>query len=183
MIDGLVHNDDPAEPNLWLPAGSYWTQPAGDVHITSAQGSYNIALIEINQGPYLVKPVEEAFDNGETMIRVPGTDVQWTELPGAPNVKKVHLWNASEDGALKGTLIRLPQGFSGTLETTSPSFQAVVIQGNLVYDQNNNGTTQALAPGSMFSSTGSSQHRITACEQSDCVIYLRSNDQFTVTAG
>ncbi|MEM9420868.1 MAG: DUF4437 domain-containing protein, partial [Planctomycetota bacterium] len=29
VIEGLVHNDDPDAANMWMPPGSYWTQPAG----------------------------------------------------------------------------------------------------------------------------------------------------------
>ncbi|MEM9052957.1 MAG: DUF4437 domain-containing protein, partial [Bacteroidota bacterium] len=38
VISGLVHNDDPEAENMWMPPGSFWTQPAGETHITSAQG-------------------------------------------------------------------------------------------------------------------------------------------------
>ena len=38
VISGKVHNDDPDAKEMWMPAGSYWTQPAGEVHITSAKG-------------------------------------------------------------------------------------------------------------------------------------------------
>ena len=36
-----------------MPAGSFWTQPAGEVHITSARGQETIAYVEIDEGPYL----------------------------------------------------------------------------------------------------------------------------------
>ncbi|NNF05424.1 MAG: DUF4437 domain-containing protein, partial [Candidatus Eisenbacteria bacterium] len=54
VISGLVHNDDPDAAPMWMPKGSYWTQPAGEVHITAAKGSENIAFIEIEEAPYLV---------------------------------------------------------------------------------------------------------------------------------
>jgi hypothetical protein len=44
VISGLVHNDDPKAENMWLPAGSFWTQPAGESHITAAIGKNNIAF-------------------------------------------------------------------------------------------------------------------------------------------
>ena len=65
VLEGLVHNDDPKAEAMWMPRGSFWTQPAGESHITSAKGNTNIAFIEIDSGPYLVKPKKEAFDNGE----------------------------------------------------------------------------------------------------------------------
>jgi len=77
VISGLVHNDDPKAENMWLPAGSFWTQPAGEVHITSAEGMENIAYIEIDSGPYLVKPAEEAFDNRERPVNVDKSNLVW----------------------------------------------------------------------------------------------------------
>lgn len=53
VLSGEVHNDDPEAANMWMPAGSYWTQPAGEAHITSAAGDFNMAYIEIQNGPYL----------------------------------------------------------------------------------------------------------------------------------
>ncbi|MET0000674.1 MAG: DUF4437 domain-containing protein, partial [Candidatus Thiodiazotropha lotti] len=70
VISGTIHNDDPDAADMWMPAGSFWTQPKGEVHITSAKGSTNIALVEIERGPYLVLPVEKAFDAGERPINV-----------------------------------------------------------------------------------------------------------------
>ena len=44
VIKGLVHNDDPEAENMWMPPGSFWTQPAGEAHITSAKGEENILM-------------------------------------------------------------------------------------------------------------------------------------------
>ena len=30
VISGLIHNDDPDAEEMWMPAGSFWTQPKGD---------------------------------------------------------------------------------------------------------------------------------------------------------
>lgn len=29
VISGLIHNDDPAAAESWMPTGSFWTQPKG----------------------------------------------------------------------------------------------------------------------------------------------------------
>lgn len=55
VIKGLMHNDDPTAESLWLPQGSYWTQPAGQNHITAANDEENLIYLEIDSGPYLVK--------------------------------------------------------------------------------------------------------------------------------
>jgi hypothetical protein len=72
VISGRVHNDDPDAADMWMPPGSFWTQPKGEVHITAAKGVTNVALVEIDKGPYLVLPVEEAFDSGERPVNVDG---------------------------------------------------------------------------------------------------------------
>lgn len=64
VISGAVHNDDPNAENLWMGPGSFWAQPAGESHITpAAPGSEATAFLEILEGPYLVQPSDEAFDN------------------------------------------------------------------------------------------------------------------------
>ena len=82
VLRGLVHNDDPDAANMWMPKGSYWTQPAGEAHITSAKGQENIAYIEIAAGPYLVRPVEEAFDEGERPVNVDPSNLVWLDGSG-----------------------------------------------------------------------------------------------------
>ena len=58
VISGLVHNDDPGAEEMWMPAGAFWTQPPGQVHITPAKGKNVVAYIEIDNGLYLVMPKE-----------------------------------------------------------------------------------------------------------------------------
>ena len=39
VLAGGLHNDDPKAEPMWMKVGSYWTQPAGEVHITSSRGA------------------------------------------------------------------------------------------------------------------------------------------------
>ena len=55
---------------MWMGPGSYWSQPAGETHITSAKGSPTTAFLEILDGPYLVRAANEAFDSGERPVNV-----------------------------------------------------------------------------------------------------------------
>ena len=71
VIQGLVHNDDPTAAPMWMPTGSYWTQPLGGAHITSATGGTTVAYIEIEEGPYLVRPVDQATASGQHPVNVP----------------------------------------------------------------------------------------------------------------
>ena len=70
VIEGFVHNDDPTAERMWLTPGAFWTQPAGESHVTAANGVNNLIYIEIDSGPYLVLAKEKAFDNGERPINV-----------------------------------------------------------------------------------------------------------------
>ncbi len=63
VIEGLMHNDDPAAEKMWMSSGSFWTQPAGESYITAAEGKNSLIYLEIDSGPYLVLSAEKAFDN------------------------------------------------------------------------------------------------------------------------
>ena len=95
VIEGEIHNDDPEAANLWMPTGSFWTQPEGEVHITSARGDTNIAYIEIESGPYLVLPREQAFDNGERPVNVHAANLVWLDPADSH-------WVSERDGARSG---------------------------------------------------------------------------------
>ena len=97
VIDGLMHNDDPSAEKMWLPSGSFWTQPAGESHITAANGDDNLIYLEIDSGPYLVKPVEQAFDNGERPINMTENNLFWLNVKDATwleagNAQISYLW-------------------------------------------------------------------------------------------
>ncbi len=102
VIQGLLHNDDEKAEKQWLPAGSYWQQPAGEAHITAADGEENMAFLDIQEGPYLVQPTDEAFDNGERPINVDKTylvwlnanDIEWVSEKS--NVETTFLWEATK---------------------------------------------------------------------------------------
>ena len=72
VISGEIHNDDPTAAPMWMSPGSFWTQPKGETHITAARGKNSIALVEIDRGPYLVRPVDKEFDSGEKPINIDG---------------------------------------------------------------------------------------------------------------
>lgn len=66
VLNGMVHNDDENADKMWLPAGSYWTQPAGQPHIAAAEGQYNLAYIEIESGLYWVFLQKRQLTIGKT---------------------------------------------------------------------------------------------------------------------
>lgn len=182
VIRGLIHNDDPNADNMWMPAGSFWTQPKGAVHITSARGDRTLAYIEIEQGPYLVKPKNEAFDSGERPLNVDKSNLVWLDasdrkLTSGHEPRISFLWvNPEEKETLYGVLVKIPAGFSGKIKSRGSSFRAVIIQGRLQYLHNDNAKT--LEPGSYFSSKGKSEHRLSSQEESS--IYVRTNGRLDI---
>ena len=133
VIKGLIHNEDPEAENMWMPAGSFWTQPVGEPHITSAKGEENIAYVEIDSGPYLVNPLEEAFDNGERPINIDKSNLVWldasktkiiVEGKSTKNIAVAFLWENKE---VTGNLIKLPANFTREIISDGNQYHAVMI--------------------------------------------------------
>lgn len=188
VISGLVHNDDPDAAYMWMEPGSFWTQPAGENHITAAQGEDVVAFLDILEGPYLVKPATEEFDNGERPINIEARNVIWLDevdapwIGGAqdqPGLQMAFLWGEPRDGALNGSFLKLPGGFTGTLDGGGDTIKAVVISGTTTYLAS--GSESTLAAGSYFGSDGDETHSI-ACEtEAECVLYVNSVGHYTLT--
>ncbi|MEM9080804.1 MAG: DUF4437 domain-containing protein [Verrucomicrobiota bacterium] len=180
VISGLVHNDDPEAEEMWMPAGSFWTQPAGEVHITSARGEKTVAYIEIQEGPYLVMPAAEKFDEGERPVNVDVSniiwlgheDTQWIDGVAGPEV--AFLWG--KPGEVGGAFVKLPGGFAGEIRSEGGAIRAVVIQGSPKYERD--GEARDLEPGSFFGSDGQAVHRLVG--EGEGVIYVRTEGAFEV---
>lgn len=183
-ISGLIHNDDPNAEKMWMPTSSFWTQPAGGVHITAANGSNNLAYIEIEKGPYLVLPTEKAFSSEDKPINVDASNIVWVNQPGIPastNAAKVaFLWGSPQDGQLNGTLVKLPAGFTGNIRSNGSTFHAVVIQGQAQYQVSNETDVKTLVPGSYFGSKGKSVHQVSSKAGEESIIYVRTDGKFDV---
>lgn len=190
VIQGVIHNDDPDAANMWMPAGSYWTQPKGEVHITSAKDIDSLAYIEIEKGPYLVLPAKEAFDSGERPVNVDksnivwlgASDITWLAQHGVEDAGKgpkvAYLWGDTEEGQLNGTLIKLPSGFKGKINSHGSDFRAVVIKGAPQYEMGE-AESKTLEPGSYFSSQGEPAiHQVSS--KVETVIYVRTNGKYNV---
>ncbi|MEO1341631.1 MAG: DUF4437 domain-containing protein [Cyanobacteria bacterium J06635_13] len=192
VIDGLVHNDDPKAENMWMPKGSFWTQPAGEAHITSAEEKNNIAYIEIDEGPYLVQPQEEAFDNGERPVNVDASNIVWLNASNSysgDRPKKSNslskpqvafLWGNPEDREPYGSMIKLPTGFKGKIRSHGSDFRAVVIEGQPNYIALRGKETKNLEPGSYFGSSGETEHEVFCQAEEECILYVRAQSKFDV---
>ncbi len=186
VIEGLIHNDDPAAANMWMPKGSFWTQPKGESHITSAKGDVNIAYVEIDHGPYLVKPIDQAFDNGEKPVNISANNVVWLNntktncIDSNSNAEISFLWEGKNTNKTKGLFIKLPKQFSGKIKTDSTILHAVIISGNLTYEMPKNEGKKTLDPGSYFTSTAKAEHSVTNHNEEDVIIYIRTNGNIYV---
>ena len=191
VIHGLIHNDDPGAEPMWMPAGSFWSQPAGESHITAAKGEEggdSLAYIEIQSGPYLVRPSDQAFDLGERPINVDASNVIWLDATNltwieehkapVPDVKVAFLWGDPNGDRPSGSLLKLPAGFRGALQGLGPSFRAVVIAGQLRHQASGEPGSAALEPGSYFGSTGEAAHPIVTSEES--ILYIRTSGRYNI---
>ena len=191
VISGLIHNDDPDAADMWMPTGSFWTQPKGELHITAAKGNSNLAYIEIEEGPYLVLPKEKAFDSGERPVNVDASNIVWLDasiitwvdqsgMPAsASELKVAFLWGNPQGDQLNGTLIKLPAEFTGRINSNGSTFHAVVIKGQPQY-QVSETEVKTLEPGSYFSSKGESVHQISSKPGGESIIYVRTNGKYDV---
>lgn len=185
VIEGLVHNDDEKAEETWLPAGSFWQQPAGEAHITAASGKANMAYIEIQEGPYLVKPITEAFDNGERPVNIDKTNLVWlnasdiTWVKDNSGVQTTFLWGSHKEGELNASLLKLPAAFKGKITNWSPNFKAVIIQGRITHQVAKEERVDMLDAGTYFGAAKNSVHKIDSKEL-ESIIYIRSNGKFEV---
>lgn len=161
VLDGAVHNDDPDAASLWMEPGSFWTQPSGEGHITSSTG-VSLAYVEIDDGPYLVEPVERAHDTGERPLNLDRTNLVWSET-GTAGVQEALLWGQPDNGP-GGRMLRLSPGHHVRLRSSQP-LRALVVLGTMSDRAN------ALGPGSLFQED---DLRLTCSDDEDCWLYLRA---------
>ena len=174
VIRGLIHNGHPDADELWMPPGSFWTQPKGGVHITAAQGQDVLAIVEIEEGPYLVHPVDEAFDTTEPARNLVPGEIAWSAAPASDGVEVAPLWGDGGSGGPSGTLIQLSSGEATVLDKSVGTLHAVVVSGRPTHRAQAGGKTQELEPGCYLSSTGSAKHSVVCGEGTDCILYVRT---------
>ncbi|KAA3605891.1 MAG: DUF4437 domain-containing protein [Calditrichaeota bacterium] len=181
VIKGKIHNDDPKAENMWMQSGSFWTQPQGESHITSAKGKENIALVEIDNGPYLVKPPSEAFDNGERPVNIDASNIVWltadkTNWVSSKSKAAISfLWESKESNGEKGLFVKLPKGFKGKIKSDGNILHSVVIQGEMNYKMPETKETKKLDAGSYFGATDKAIHKVSNSSESEIIIYIRTN--------
>ncbi|WP_143525140.1 DUF4437 domain-containing protein [Labilibacter marinus] len=190
VMSGMIHNDDPNAADMWMPAGSFWTQPKGHVHITAAKGTNTFAYIEIDKGPYLVLPADEHFDSGERPVNVDHTNLVWLNASdirwvkpsndSANGTKVAFLWGNTKAGALGGTMVKLPAGFNGELVSYDAVLRSVVVQGNIQHQVPGEEKIKDLETGSYFGSKGTGIHKLSNPNNTEAVIYIRTDGNYEI---
>jgi len=171
---------------MWMKPGSFWTQPAGESHITSAQGEEVIAYVEIDNGPYLVKPVDEAFDKGERPVNIDASNIVWLNsertnwIASGSSAEISFLWDDEENAGMKGLFVKLPARFDGHIKSDGKILSSVLIQGKLNYRLPQTSEVKALDPGSHFSSTGNAIHKVTNISSGEAIVYIRTTGDIEV---
>lgn len=183
VIEGLMHNDDPSAAKMWMPPGSFWTQPAGENHTTAANGETNLIYLEIDSGPYLVMPSDEQFDNGERPLNLHADNMVWQDDSDlysikTDNAEATQLWRSTAD--MNGSMVKLGAGFEGELTTDASEFRAVVISGEVSYNPRDLEAPKLLEAGSYVESTGGYTHQLENQSDDEVILYIRTNSQFYV---
>ncbi|MEM1331254.1 MAG: DUF4437 domain-containing protein [Planctomycetota bacterium] len=193
VIEGLVHNDDPDAAESWMPPGSYWTQPAGEVHITSAKGDGRVAYIEIQTGPYLVMPPEQATDNGERAINVHAGNLVWLDASTSRQIsvpqsiapedgpRIAFLWGDPRDDQPAGVMVALPADGTATLSVASGDLRAVVIRGDADVHAPGGVIHEGLGSGSFVGASGESGLEVKWSTTSPTWLYVRTSGPVRVS--
>lgn len=185
VISGEIHNDDPKAANLWMSSGSFWTQPAGESHITSAKGKYNVVYVEIDSGPYLVWPAIKAFDDGERPVNIEARNIVWQSTDEIKNMllnkgntsrsvpEISYLWGQPGKGSEYGLMLRIPAMDNSVLLTLDRNFRGVIVSGELEIPGK---IKHKLTPGSYFGSD-SGKHITLDSKQMASIIYIKTDGE------
>ncbi|MEM6392488.1 MAG: DUF4437 domain-containing protein [Planctomycetota bacterium] len=188
VLEGEVHNDDPAAATMWMPKGSFWTQPAGEVHITSARGQTNIAYIEIDSGPYLVRPPDQAFDKGERPVNVHDSNLVWVDDANLAWIKQelgveiAFLWGDPDSDQPYGLMARVPPGFAGTIRHQLGPLRAIVIDGSIRHPHDEADEPALLKAGSYLGTGLETSGGLSFSSESGAVLYLRARSALEIKA-
>ena len=123
--------------------------------------------------------MDDAFQTAEVPINIDASNLVWCDF-GDPSseAKLAYLWGTPEKENLNGTLLKVPRGTSVVVSSRNADFRAIVIQGQPDYRKPDTGETLTLEPGSFFMANAAAKHRVTADDQSDLILYIRSNGNF-----
>ena len=135
-------------------------------------------MVEIDKGPYLVKSIEESFDNGERPVNIDASNVVWLNnkktnwIDSKSKAEISFLWENNES---RGVFVKLPQGYDGTIVSDGTVLHSVIIQGDLNYTLPQSNEMKELDAGSYFGATSKAIHTITNHSTTEAIMYIRTN--------
>lgn len=173
VLRGLVHNGAPEAPEVWMPTASFWTQPKGGLHITSARGVATTAYIEIEKGPYLVRPPDRAFDTDETALNLPASEVVWSDQGGRGTAL---LWG--NEAGRHGRLVAFGSG--SQTEVRGAAFRAVVVAGDVAVTSGDDRSATVTAPPGSYVRSRASSVSLDCLSGRRCVVYVRAEGKVRV---
>ena len=185
VLRGRLHNDHPDAPTRWMEPGSFWTQPRGGLHITSATGAEVLAYVEIDEGPYLVRPPEQAFDGAEQPLNVHASNLVWVAPGGGPAgaaAELAYLWGDPQADAPSGVFVRVPAGGATAVRSRGPVRRAVVVQGRPELWAAGQVSPRGAEPGAYIESRGEGPLRIACPGPDPCAVYLRANGGYELAS-
>ena len=184
VISGTIHNADPSANDLFLPPGSFWTQPEGGVHITACKGDC-LAYIEF-EGGYDVLPVEHAAGDPVTAVSMQPISIPWGDPPGTaafPTGPKVaELWGDPQGDQPGGSLLRLPAGKAWSIHSDSGTFHAVAIDGPAKHREVGKQHVTQFSPGTYFMAQAESEHQVSCGDEAACTLYVRSRGRLQISS-
>ncbi|MCG8578615.1 MAG: DUF4437 domain-containing protein [Bacteroidales bacterium] len=182
VMNGDLHNADENAPKMWMPTGSAWIQPKGQLHITAAQGENAMAYIEIDSGPYLVWPVYKNFQSDGKPINIHASNMIYLGKNESKliddNCDAQIAFTWKKKNGENGYLLKLPEEFKGKIHSKGSIFYGIIINGNVAYTMPNTNTAENLDQGSHFKSTAEAIHNISTKEEA--LIYIRTNGRFMI---
>lgn len=147
VIEGQMHNDDPTAEKMWMPAGSFWTQPAGERPLNVHKD--NLVWLDKNDVNNInAKGVQTTYLWGDTetmygsMIKLPAgfkgeisTDAdEFRAVIIAGNVQYSSKSNSQNLSA--GSFVESGGKFIHSLENTSDIPATIYIRSNGLYHVN-----------------------------------------------
>ncbi len=187
VIQGALHNDDPDAAKMWMGPGSYWTQPAGENHITAAKpGAEAVSFLEIFQGPYLVQPPSEAFDNGELPINLEYGNMVWlgedeTDRITGPG-ELTYLWGDPSARNPYGTMLKMTAGNKAAIVAKGEDLRAVIISGKLSLVSPGSTNMTDFETGTLIDYQTQGQGVFECVSANDCLLYVRAVGPYRVNS-
>jgi len=172
-----------AAGNEVLLPGSYWLEPAGEVHEDRCeQGSECIVLVYAPDRVAAIAPVPGGQPAANTRqvgvpVVLPASELKWvSQSPDVP-LRLAALWSRRDEGHF-GELVRMPSGFDSGRHAHTGNYYGVLVSGTWVHvEENGAGADQELGPGSYVMQPGRGMHTDRCKQGTDCILFIYQDEK------